>query len=55
MKRRLNVFMVLTILIFALFSFGCAGVSNYTDCRTPAFSTNSNCMNNPRYYERFGY
>ena len=55
MRRWLNTFMALVILAFTLLSFGCAGTSGFTECESPAFSTNSNCMNNLRYYERFGY
>jgi len=55
MRRWLNIFMALTILTLTLFSIGCAGTSSYTECEGPAFSANSNCMNNLRYYEMFGY
>ena len=55
MKRWLNILMALAILTFALLSFGCAGTSNFTDCEGPAFSANSICKSNPRYYERFGW
>jgi hypothetical protein len=55
MRRWLNIFMALTILSLTLFSIGCAGTSSYTECEGPAFSANSNCMNNLRYYEMFGY
>jgi hypothetical protein len=54
-RRWLNIFMALTILTFTLFSFGCAGTSSFTECENPAFSVNTNCMNNLRYYEMFGY
>jgi len=55
MRRWLNILMALLILTFTLFSFGCAGTYSSTECETPAFSANSNCMNNLRYHERFGY
>jgi len=48
-------FMALAILTLTLFSFGCAGPSSFNECETPAFSANTNCMNNLRYYEKFGY
>jgi hypothetical protein len=55
MRRWLNILMALATLTLILFSFGCAGPSSFTECEAPAFSTNSNCMNNLRYYEMFGY
>lgn len=55
MRRWLNIVVALTILTLTLFSFGCAGTSSFTECEGPAFSANSNCMSNPRYFERFGY
>ncbi len=55
MRRWVNIFMALAILTFTLFSSGCAGTSSFTECGGPAFSANSNCMNNMRYYERYGY
>ena len=51
----MNLFMALVILTLTLFSFGCAGTSSYTECEGPTFSANSNCMNNKRYFERYGY
>ena len=55
MKRWLNILMALLILGLTFFSFGCAGTSNFTQCENIAFTANSNCMNNPRFYEKFGY
>jgi hypothetical protein len=55
MRRWLNTLTALAILTFTLFSFGCAGTSRFTECEGPAFSANSNCMNNLRYHEMFGY
>ncbi len=55
MKRWLNLIMVLAILTFTLISFGCAGTSGYPKCEGSAFSANSNCMNNMRYYEIYSY
>lgn len=55
MRKGLNIFVALAILTLALFSFGCAGTSSFTECEGPAFSANSNCASNLRYHERFGY
>jgi len=55
MRKWLELFMTFAILIFTLFSFGCAGTSTFTECEGPALSVNSNYMNNMRYQQMFGY